>query len=86
MIEAAKRSVVTIGASDLGFAIGPRLNAAGRLEDMRVGVECLLCDDAGQAYRYAEQLSAINHERRELQSSMVAEAGPMRNSSVRGAR
>ena len=77
LIDVAKRSVVTLCASDLGFAIGPRLNAAGRLEDMRVGVECLLSDDVGQAYRHAEQLSAINRERRELQSSMVAEAEQM---------
>ena len=77
LINAAKRSVATLGASDLGFAIGPRLNAAGRLEDMRVGVECLLSDDVGQACRHAEQLSAINRERRELQTSMVAEAEQM---------
>jgi single-stranded-DNA-specific exonuclease len=77
LVSAAKRSVVTLSASDLGFAIGPRLNAAGRLEDMRVGVECLLSYDDGQAYRHAEQLSAINHERRELQAAMVAEAEQM---------
>ncbi|MEO8746935.1 MAG: DHHA1 domain-containing protein, partial [Rhodanobacter sp.] len=74
LIAVAKRSAATIGSSDLGFAIGPRLNAAGRLEDMRVGVECLLCDDAGRAHAYAEQLSAINRERQEVQGTMVAEA------------
>ncbi len=74
LIESGKRSIATLCASDLGYVVGPRLNAAGRLEDMRLGIECLLTDDSGQAYRYAEQLSAINMERRDLQASMVAEA------------
>jgi len=74
LVEASQRSVATLCASDLGFAIGPRLNAAGRLEDMRIGVECLLTDDPVQARRYAELLSSINQERRELQAAMVAEA------------
>ena len=77
LIEAGKRSVATLCSSDLGFVVGPRLNAAGRLEDMRLGVECLLTDDVVQARRYAEQLSAINQERRDLQASMVAEAEVM---------
>lgn len=77
LIESGKRSVAMLCASDLGFAVGPRLNAAGRLEDMRLGVECLLTDNVGQARRYAEELSAINQERRELQASMVAEAEVM---------
>lgn len=77
LVEAGKRSVATLCSSDLGFAVGPRLNAAGRLEDMRLGVECLLTDDVAQARRYAEQLDAINRERRDLQASMVAEAEVM---------
>ncbi len=77
LVEAGKRSLVTLCSSDLGFAVGPRLNAAGRLEDMRLGVECLLTDDVVQARRHAEQLDAINHERRELQATMVAEAEAM---------
>ena len=77
LIESGKRSVATLCSSDLGFAVGPRLNAAGRLEDMRLGVECLLTDDVALARRYAEQLSAINVERRDLQASMVAEAEQM---------
>jgi single-stranded-DNA-specific exonuclease len=77
LVEASQRSAATLCASDLGFALGPRLNAAGRLEDMRLGVACLLADDPAQARRYAEQLSAINHERRELQAAMVAEAEAM---------
>ncbi len=77
LVEAGKRSLATLCASDLGFAVGPRLNAAGRLEDMGVGIECLLADDVAQARRYGEQLSAINQERRELQAAMVAEAEVM---------
>lgn len=77
LIEASQRSVSALCTSDLGFAVGPRLNAAGRLEDMRLGVESLLTDDPLQARRYAEQLSAINQERRELQAAMVAEAEAM---------
>ncbi|EIL95921.1 single-stranded-DNA-specific exonuclease RecJ [Rhodanobacter sp. 115] len=74
LIEVGKRSRATLCSSDLGFSVGPRLNAAGRLEDMRLGVECLLADDPVQARRHAERLDAINRERRELQASMVAEA------------
>ena len=74
LIEASQRSAVSLCASDFAYAIGPRLNAAGRLEDMRLGVECLLTDDAAQARRYAELLTSINQERRDLQAAMVAEA------------
>ncbi|WP_017461042.1 single-stranded-DNA-specific exonuclease RecJ [Dyella ginsengisoli] len=74
LIEAGKRSVATVCASDLGYVVGPRLNAAGRLEDMGLGVECLLTDDPSCAQRLAAELDAINRERRDLQASMVAEA------------
>jgi len=77
LVEAGKRSLATLCSSDLGFAVGPRLNAAGRLEDMRLGVECLLTDDVAQARRHAERLDAINRERRDIQASMVAEAEAM---------
>ena len=77
LVEAGKRSLATACASDLAYAVGPRLNAAGRLEDMRLGVECLLTDDPAQARLLAERLSAINQDRRELQDAMVAEAEAM---------
>jgi single-stranded-DNA-specific exonuclease len=77
LIEASQRSVATLCASDFAYAIGPRLNAAGRLEDMRQGVECLLTDNPAQARAYAQRLSAINQERRDLQASMMAEAEVM---------
>jgi single-stranded-DNA-specific exonuclease len=77
LVEASQRSVASLCASDFAFALAPRLNAAGRLEDMRIGVECLLTDDAAQARRYAQLLSSINQERRDLQAAMVAEAEVM---------
>ena len=77
LIEASQRSCASLCPSDFAYAVGPRLNAAGRLEDMRLGVECLLTDDAAQARRYAQMLSAINQERRDLQAAMVAEAEVM---------
>lgn len=77
LVEASNRSVSSVAATDLAFAIGPRLNAAGRLEDMSLGVACLLTDDVHVARRYAEQLSAINQERRDVQAGMVDEAERM---------
>lgn len=59
---------------DLGFTIGPRLNAAGRMSDMALGVECLITDDEGHAWEIAQQLNEINHERREKESEMREEA------------
>ena len=61
-------------ATDLGFFAGPRLNAAGRLDDMSLGIECLLTDDTAIADRYARELDALNRERREIEASMQAEA------------
>jgi single-stranded-DNA-specific exonuclease len=74
LFAAGKRDPARAVASDLGFAVGPRINAAGRLEDMTLGIECLLTDDAGRAAELAELLSAINAERRELQDGMTAQA------------
>ncbi len=61
-------------STDLGFVVGPRLNAAGRLEDMSVGIECLLTDDAAVAEHHADLLDAINKQRREIESSMREQA------------
>jgi len=58
-------------SADLGFAIGPRLNAAGRLEDMRLGVECLVTDDPAAAHRLARELDRINRERRDVEAGML---------------
>ena len=59
---------------DLGFVLGPRLNAAGRLEDMSLGIECLITDDERKASKLAQQLDALNKERRELQADMQESA------------
>jgi single-stranded-DNA-specific exonuclease len=64
----------SIEASDIAFFLAPRINAAGRLENMRLGVELLLSDNEVQAMAYAQALDAINKERRELQSTMLEEA------------
>jgi single-stranded-DNA-specific exonuclease len=74
LLRVAGRDVATAVSSDLGYAVAPRINAAGRLEDMGLGIECLLTDDAAVALTLAERLSAINAERRELQSQMTGQA------------
>ena len=76
LLEVSGRKAATLSTTDIGFAIGPRINAAGRLEDMGIGIECLLTDDAGQARELAAILQGINEERRALQTDMqdMAEA------------
>src|SRR5690606_31114521 len=71
LAEAAGRDLASLTAADIGFAIGPRLNAAGRLEDMALGIECLLTDDPGRARELATLLDRINAERKDLQQQMV---------------
>jgi single-stranded-DNA-specific exonuclease len=70
----AGRALPAAGTVDLGFFIGPRLNAAGRLEDMSIGIECLLTDDPERARALAEQLERLNRERRVIEARMHAEA------------
>ncbi len=70
LFQAAAREPARAGGFDFGFALGPRINAAGRLADMTLGIECLLTDDAGRAAELAAQLDAINRERREVESGM----------------
>ncbi|KAB8314471.1 single-stranded-DNA-specific exonuclease RecJ [Tolypothrix campylonemoides VB511288] len=74
LIEVAGRRAETLTAADIGFAVGPRLNAAGRLEDMALGIECLLTDDAARARDIATVLNEINGERRAVQQQMTDEA------------
>lgn len=74
LLEVARRDPRCTVAADLGFAVGPRLNAAGRLRDMALGVECLLSDDEQQAKRLARELDALNRERRQIGEQMQAEA------------
>lgn len=74
LIEIAGRDVERIRESDLGFAIAPRLNAAGRLDDMSLGIECLISDKEEEAKEYACQLNELNLERRQIESEMKEQA------------
>lgn len=74
LLEIANRDPQKLAASDLGFALGPRLNAAGRLDDMSVGVALLLCDNTGEARVLANELDALNQTRKEIEQGMQAEA------------
>lgn len=70
LLSVAGRDPLRAGSFDLGFAVGPRLNAAGRLADMSLGIECLITDDPGRALNIAQALDAINHERRAIEADM----------------
>ena len=74
LLRIAKREPERVVASDLGFSIGPRLNAAGRLDDMSLGIQCLLTDDEQEANRIAEQLDMLNIERRAIEDDMKLDA------------
>ncbi|WP_038907057.1 single-stranded-DNA-specific exonuclease RecJ [Dickeya oryzae] len=74
LLEVSNRDAAQLVASDLGFALGPRLNAAGRLDDMSVGVELLLCHDIVLARMLASDLDALNQSRREIEAGMQVEA------------
>ena len=74
LLRVAGRDPARASAYDLGFVLGPRLNAAGRLQDMSVGIECLVTTDAARAAELAAQLDALNRERRAIEASMHDEA------------
>jgi len=74
LLESAGRRQEQLTAADLGFAVAPRLNAAGRLTDMSVGIACLLADQPGEAARLAGLLAKLNDERREIEQRMQLEA------------
>ena len=74
LFVAAGRDPAKASSQDFGFALGPRVNAAGRLAEMGLGIECLLTDDVGRAQELAQQLDAINRERRELETGMREQA------------
>jgi single-stranded-DNA-specific exonuclease len=74
IFRAAGRNPAQASSFDLGFMIGPRLNAAGRLADMSLGIECLITDDEGRALNIAQDLDALNRERREIESGMQEQA------------
>lgn len=74
LFEVAGRKVATATTFDFGFALGPRINAAGRLSDMTLGIECLLTDDPARADELARTLDGINRERREIEGEMREQA------------
>jgi single-stranded-DNA-specific exonuclease len=74
LFTAAGRVAAVATSFDFGFALGPRINAAGRLSDMTLGIECLLTDDAGRADELAKTLDGINRERRDIEAGMREQA------------
>lgn len=74
LLDIAKRDAASLRAQDLGFVIGPRINAAGRMESMRIGIECLLAPDLATAYPIAQQLNQLNLERRQVEAEMKQQA------------
>lgn len=74
LLTVAGKSARNLVASDLGFAIGPRLNAAGRLDDMATGIECLLTDNDDLALQYAQELDSLNEERKNIERGMQQQA------------
>ncbi len=74
ILDIAGRNRANINAGDLGFALGPRLNAAGRLDDMSLGIECLLTENSHKAYQLAQQLDDMNKDRRSIEQSMQTDA------------
>lgn len=74
LLEQASRQATDITAQDFGFILGPRINAAGRMDSMRIGIDCLLTDDWGEAQRLAHQLDKLNQERRQVEQGMRQQA------------
>jgi single-stranded-DNA-specific exonuclease len=74
LLQVARRSQADLVSSDLGFAVAPRLNAAGRLSDMSVGIRCLLSDDPAEARALAFELDGLNAQRREIEAEMQLKA------------
>jgi len=70
LLQVAKKDPARVSSQDLGFTVGPRLNAAGRLDDMSLGINCLLSDDAAAAQQIATRLDALNRERRSIETGM----------------
>lgn len=84
LFSVAGRDVQRASAFDFGFALGPRINAAGRLSDMTLGIECLLTDDTARAAELASRLDAINRERREVEAGMREQAEALLESLMPG--
>jgi len=74
LLEVAGKSLANLTTAELGFRVAPRLNAAGRLDDMALGIKCLLAEDMAEARELAALLDAFNRERRGIEDKMKAEA------------
>ena len=74
LLELGNRSLMRVVAADLGFVVGPRINAAGRLDDMTIGIRCLLAESLAEAREIATQLDALNRERRAIETDMQTQA------------
>ncbi len=74
LLKIAGKSIENCSSQDFGFVVGPRLNAAGRLDDMSIGIECLLTDDHEQAFQYATLLNQMNVQRRQIEGEMLEQA------------
>ena len=74
ILEVARRDYRRLVSTDLGFIVGPRLNAAGRLDDISLGIECLLCEDYDGALQRAQQLDQLNQDRKQIEQGMQREA------------
>lgn len=74
ILEVARRDHRRLVSTDLGFIVGPRLNAAGRLDDISLGIECLLCEDFDGAMQRAQQLEQLNQDRKQIEQGMQREA------------
>jgi single-stranded-DNA-specific exonuclease len=77
LLEIAGKQMHKLVASDFGFALGPRLNAAGRLDDMSLGIQCLMCEDENLAREMAEQMDELNRDRKAIETGMQQEAMSM---------
>ncbi len=82
LLTIAGKSIEGCSSQDFGFIIGPRLNAAGRLDDMSIGIECLLSDNYEQAFKYASTLNQMNLQRRQIESEMLEQAFNLLNQQV----
>lgn len=82
LLTIAGKPIEGCSSQDFGFIIGPRLNAAGRLDDMSIGIECLLSDDHEQAFKYASILNQMNQQRRQIEGEMLEQAFQLLNQQV----
>lgn len=84
LIEKAGKDITELTATDFAFAVGPRLNAAGRMEDMSVGITALVSEDPQQIVQYVDMLEEINNTRKERQAEMISEAEQLLDSDAKG--